>query len=339
MTGTTKRHESTRIRTDARSRDRAFVFLVLLTCLAFASCRPASENEARRLAEDAAATAELNRINTLLASHRPVTRLDIESLNGLRKKYPGSDVVRQLLQGALIKREDWAAAEAVVAGIPETERTTGDRLNLGKIYLKQGRFADAARVLASIPADAPEGIEIAALKGQAQFYGGETDAAVATLESIREDLILRKRADELAILGTIYFRRAEHLKAIDVLQQAVAIAPDNVAANNALGRVYTASGDNEKAEIYRQRLAAISERTAAAQKRKSRLVPLFYQLEDAYAAKEFDKVIAIVRQIEPEADDATKATLYQYLAAAYQEQGKDAEAKNALAEAAKLTQK
>ena len=50
-------------------------------------------------------------------------------------------------------------------------------------------------------------------------------------------------------------------------------------------------------------------------------------------------MIRLVQQIQPEADAHTKATLYQYLAAAYKAQGNEPEANRALAEAAKLTQK
>ncbi len=316
-----------------------FAFSLVLACSLFA-CQSGSDGDATRLTADKPATAELNRVNTLLASNRPVTRVDIDSLNSLRERYPASAVVRQLLQGALIKRGDWAAAEKVIGEIPDNERTNSERLNLAKIYFKQGKFSEATDLLKRMSPDAAEfGLEIPTLLGQSQFYAGNLDEAVAALEPIRDTLVLQKRADNLALLGTIYLRQGDHRKAIEILEKAVEVSPDNISSNNALSRAYAATGDETRAQSVRERLQAINERVAVAEKKSARRVALFYQLEDAYAAKDFEKVIALVGQIQPDADDAVKPTLYQYLAAAYQAQGKETEAKNARAEAAKLTPK
>ena len=329
----------TRKRPDARYKDLAHIVLSLLIVFGLISCGAEAARDSERLANDKTATAELNRLNSLLSSNRPVTRIDIESLNKLREQYPNSQAVRQILQGALIKRGDWAAAEKIIADTPDSQRTTPDRLNLAKIYFKQGKFSEASGLLKTISSNTNERVEATALLGQSQFYSGDLNEAATTFESIRNELVEQKRADDLTLLGTIYSRRGDHAKAIEILQSAVAVSPDNVSANNALSRVYAAAGDQSKAAALREKVETINARVAADEKKRSRLIPLFYQLEDAFAAKDFDKVIALVGQIQPEADDATKPTLYQYLAAAYQAQGKQAEAKNALAEAAKFTQK
>lgn len=324
-----------------RSSSRLACFAVFLSAVLLSNaCVSARDNDTTLLEADKAATAELDRLNSVLASNRPVTKIDIDSLNRLRDQYPSSPVVRRILQGALIKRGDWAAAEEIIASIPHRERANADKINLAKIYFKQGKFSEAVEILKPMLPDAAEsGVEIWALLGQSQFYSGNLDEAAASLERVRDELVGQKRADDLAVLGTIYLRRGDHKKAIDVLQKAVEASPDNVAANNALSRAYAAIGDEANAQAYRSKVESISARIAADEKRKSRLVPLFYRLEDAYAAKDFDRVIAIVGEIQPDADDSTRPTLYQYLAAAYKAQGKETEAQKALAEAARLTQR
>lgn len=338
-TETTKSHEVTRKSIDVRYPHFAYLVLFLAIVFGLISCGVKGERDAERLAKDKTATAELNRLNSLLSSSRPVTRIDIESLDKLREQYPNSPAVRQILQSALIKRGDWAAAERIIAETPDSERTSSGRLNLAKIYFKQGKFSEASDLLKAIASNADQRVEATALLGQSQFYGGNLDEAATSFESIRNELVEQKRADDLTLLGTIYSRRGDQTKAIEILQKAVEVSPENISANNALSRVYASAGDQSKADVYREKVQAINARVAADEKKRSRLLPLFYQLEDAYAAKDFDKVIALVGQIQPEADDATKATLYSYLAAAYQAQGKELEAKNALAEAAKFTQK
>src|SRR5687767_15378468 len=75
-------HEITRTR--AAAPHRLLVgFLGLVALCALVSCRSAADRASVRLDEDKTAQAELNRINALLASSRPVTRVDVEYLGKL----------------------------------------------------------------------------------------------------------------------------------------------------------------------------------------------------------------------------------------------------------------
>ncbi len=310
--------------------------LLALMVITFAGCQADQESDDSKLTKDRNATVELNRINAVLASTQPVTRLDVETLAALRTRYPNATVVRQLYQGALIKRGDWAAAEQIISSIPEPQRTTADRLNLARIHFKLGRFHDAAEVLRRIQPGDAERLEVTGLLGQALFYEGKVDEAMGTLEGVRDQLLAQKRGDDLAVLATAYSRRGDHQRAIELLQKAAEAAPENVPVLNALSRAYGAAGDAAKAESTAMKLGEVNARVAEREKKRSRLVPLFYRLEDAYAAKDYERVIALVEQLQPESDDATKPTLYQYLAAAYKAQGKEAEARRALEAAANL---
>ena len=181
--------------------------------------------------------------------------------------------------------------------------------------------------------------DVAALLGQAEFYLGNVSEAVKNFETVLPQLIEQKRGDDLTILGTAYHRQGSNAKAIETLRSAVGIAPDSIAATSALARIYAAAGDVANAEAARMRLEELSARLGEQERRKSRQVALFYQLEDAYAAKDHDRVISLVNQIRPEADPPTLAMLHQYLAAAYKAQGREADANRELEEAARLVQK
>lgn len=313
--------------------------LILAALFGLASCGASAESDSQQLAKDAAATAELNRINAILSGNRAVTRIDLESLTNLREKYPNAPAVRKVLQGALIKRGDWAAAERVIEETPDSERTNSDRLNLAKIYFKQGKFGEASEVLTAISPGPDERLEVMSLLGQSRFYGGQSDEAVTSLEAVRAQLIEQKRGDDLAHLGLAYSRLGDNARARDTLLKAAEISPASLTAHSGLVRVHSALGDSAQAEVWSTKLRTLNDRIAADEKKKSRLVPLYYQLEDAYAAKDFDRVVKLVMKIQPDADDSTRAALYQYLAAAYRAQGKESEAQKALDDAARLTRR
>jgi Flp pilus assembly protein TadD len=313
--------------------------LTAICLLCLSACQTNVERDAALLAEDKSAVAEIKRINTNLSSGQAVSQSDIDALNKLREKYPAAAEVRQALQAALIKRGDWAALEKLIGEIPENEQTSADRITLAKIYFKLGRFQDAVETLKNLPADNATELETKSLLGQAQFYLGRRDEAAQTIDSIWDQILLQKKADEITLRGMIYFHQGNYDKAVETLKKAIEIAPENISASNALSRVYAARGDTANAEIYVTKTQRVNEMTAAAEKKKSRLVPLYYELENAFKSKKYNEVISLAKRLLPETDERNRAALYQYLAVAYQAQGNQIEANNALAEAAKLTGK
>lgn len=326
-----------RFHCEIASRFELIFTVIFLSCLI--GCQSASQKDAALVAADKPALAELKRINTNLGGGQAISQADVASLNKLREKYPNSAEVRQTLQAALIKREDWATVEQLIGEIPEAEKTNADRINLAKVYLKLGQYEKAADLLKPLIGEKTSEVETKSLLGQAQFYLGQFDEAAKTIDSIRDQILAQKKTDEMTLRGMIYFRQGKNDEAIETLKKVIEIAPDNISANNALSRIYSAKGDTASAEIYRTKAQNANEAVAASEKKKSRLVPLYYQLEDAFKAKKYDEVVNLARQILPETDGQNKAALYQYLAVAYQAQGKPAEAQNVLAEAAKLTGK
>lgn len=314
------------------------IFTVIFL-LFFLACQNSNQKGARLLTSDKSAIAEIKRINANLAAGQNVSQADIDSLNSLREKYPEALEVRQTLQAALIKREDWATVEKIIVETPEKDKTNADRLNLAKIYLKLGEYEKAAELLKTLTGDKTIEVEAKSLLGQAQFYLGQTNEAAQTIDSVWNELVAGKKTDEMTLRGMIYFRQGKLDEGIETLKKVLEIEPENISANNALSRIFAAKGDTANAEIYLNKAQAAHEKIAALEKKKSRLVPLYYQLEDAYKAKKYDEVINIARQILPDADEKNQAALYQYLANAYQAQGNQAEAENAMRKAAELNRK
>lgn len=303
------------------------------------ACQNKIESDAARLAADPAAVAEIKRINANLAGGQFVSQADIDSLNSLREKYAASPDVRRTLQAALTRRGDWAAAEKFIGEIPDAERTNADRLNLARIYLKLGQYEKAVETIKNLSGDKAVEVEAKSLLGQAEFSLGRTGEAAQAIDSVWEQIVAQKKTDEINLRGMIYFHQGDFDRAVETLKKTLEIAPENISANNALSRVYAAKGETANAEIYLAKAQKANEAVAIAEKKKSRLVPLYYQLEEAYKTQKYDDVINLAGQILPDADERNKATLYQYLASAYQAQGRQAEAQNALAEAAKLNVK
>jgi len=294
------------------------------------------KTDAERLAQNRQDTAELKRIQSVIISSKIILVSDYESLKNLRAKYPASVDVRQTFQAALILRNDWEALEKFLTEIPQEQRTKTGQIELTKVYIKQGKTAEAANVIEPMTVAAPNDAELNALAGQAFFFTGQYDKAASCLDRVWNDLISKKSVDEMTVRGLIYFYQGNNQRAVEVLEQALKIDPQSVPAANALSRVYSAQGDREKAETYRTQAEQLTKAKHEEEKRQSALVKYGYELEDAWKAKSYDAVIRIAQEMMAFADNNTKIVLYQYQAQAYQALGKTAEAQSALNEAAKL---
>ncbi|MEP6903304.1 MAG: hypothetical protein ABJA66_16370, partial [Actinomycetota bacterium] len=120
----------------------------LLVCLfLFDSCQNATEKDSNLLNRDKQSLAELNRVNQIISSGQLITQNEVDSVQKIREKYPSAPVVRQILQSALIRREDWQTAADLISQIPELQRTDEEKNNLAKIYLKLGRYEDVLRIV------------------------------------------------------------------------------------------------------------------------------------------------------------------------------------------------
>lgn len=314
-------------------------FLLFIFLFAFASCQTQTEKDTIRLKQDAQANAELSRVNQMMANGQYLMKKDMDALQQIREKYPHAPVARQILQAALIKREDWQTAADFINQVPDSERTYEEKKNLANIYLKLGRYEDTLQTVKPLRGQHPANAELISTESSALFYLGKYEEAGQLLDQIWNEIVGAKKTDEMTMRGMIYFYAKDYPKAVETLNKAIEFNPNNVAAYNALTRVYSAQGDTAKAEEYTQKVQMIFDKMTADTQKKVKFVESAKQLEEAFKAKRFDEVVILAQKMIPEAENADKAALYQFLANAYQAQGKFVEAQNALAEAEKVKNK
>lgn len=311
-------------------------FFVLICSLLFISCQSDAKQEVSALSGDKQAIAELSRINQILASGQPFAPADFESLKKIYEKYPDDTQIRNTFQSALVKREDWVSIEKFINRIPAAERTRADQLNLGKVYLKLGRFQELIDLMKPLAETAKGDTDFNALLGFGYFYAGQNDEAARYFDNVWEAIISEKRVDEITTRGMIYFRQNNFPKAIETFEKSLEINPQNSTATNILSRIYAAQSNSEKAEEFRRRTAEIHQRGEESEAKAMRQVSLYYDLQNAWKDKKYSEVIALANRILPEADEKNKPALYQYIAESNKALGKMPEAEAALKEMEKL---
>lgn len=303
----------------------------LLLALAFASCQ--SNDQA--LENDGPATAEINRVLTVMNTGQKISQEDIDSLQKINEKYPGVKKSQEALHAALISRQDWAALEKFYAAKKSAgEFTVEDQANLGKVYINLGHFADAVETL--VPLKDGGNVEMVTLLANAYFQLGRYDEAKELLDGNWEKILAEKRIAAMVTRGMIYFYQADKDRAITVLEKAHEIEPENIAAGNGLSRVYSAMGNQEKADEYIEKVQNTFNRMTAEEQAKTRFVSQIYKLQEAYQAGRHQEVVIIAERLIPQADPRNKQALYQYLYKSYQALGKPKEAQESLTKAQQM---
>ncbi|MEZ5429367.1 MAG: tetratricopeptide repeat protein [Pyrinomonadaceae bacterium] len=285
---------------------------------------------------DKQAMDEVNRINQILNLKQKPAQEDIDSIRKIYGQYPGAKPVRETMQAALISREDWAALENFYRELPASAQTPADKVNLSKVYIKLGRYQDAVETLRPIENETDP--EIKTLLANAHFHLGQYEESKKLLDASWEQLTREKKFEEIAMRGMIYFYQGDSDKAVEILQKALEMNPEQIFALNGLSRVYAARGEREKAEEYLTRVQQAFQKITAEERRKTRFVENIYKLQEAFKAKRFQEVIVLANQSLPDADPKNKAALYQYLASSYQALGRQEEAREALTRAKQFQQ-
>ena len=307
--------------------------LLVLTCVVLCiSC----QSDETALQNDATAKLTVNKTSQMLTSGQKIKAEQIEAIKAVYEKYPNSKTALQTYKSALIIREDWASLEKLLTKIPFSEMSDDDKVNLGKTYMRLGRYKDAIEILKTF--EKGNSLENKVLLATAYFRLGKYNEAKPIFDANWEQILTEKKAPEVSMRGMIYFYEKENEKAIDTLKKALEIDPNNISAANGLSRVYSAQGETEKAEEYLAKVQESFDKMTAEETRKTNIVGKLYKLQEAYKAKRFQEVINLSKELLPQVDARNKGTIMQYLFNSYQALGMTKEAQEVLAKAKQMQQ-
>ncbi len=309
--------------------------LLIASALFAGACTSAGVSSEGDFQKDAAAQSAVKTAAASLQSTRSITPEAFKALRDAFEKYPNASPIRDVYRQALISREDWDAIEKFLTD-GGRELSQDDRVLLGQVYVKSGKYQQAADTLQPIVTQDPNDLEANRLLAYAYFHLDRIGEASAALDRVWQQIVDAKRHDEMTLRGLIYLREDNFPKAIEVLNAAHEIAPDHIAANNALSRAYARMDNTEKAEYHRRLTVEGQDRAVRDRLRGSDNVRKVVELEQAWKAKEHSRVIQLAREILPSSPPAQQFVAYQYIYESSKALGDEAGAQRALAEAQRL---
>jgi len=309
----------------------ATICLAILLC----ACQPAIGVDDPALKEPNT-SAKLVQLSNSLRTTRSISNENFAEIRSLIDRFPTSKAVRQTYLEALIVRDDWGTLETYLTGTPSDELSPDDKLLLGKVYIKNGKYSKGLEILEPVAANRSDDFEIIGLLGNAYFHLDQPEKAGPLFDGIWERLVAEKRYEEITMRGLIYFRNGDIQKALEVLNRSYEIKPDQVAVNNALSRIYAKLGQTEKSEFHRGLTVSSLDRSVEEKYRASQNVQRIIELENAWKAKEYSRVITAARQMLPTAPPTQRVVLYQYIVEAATAIGDKATVDDARSEIQKL---
>ncbi|MFN8422558.1 MAG: tetratricopeptide repeat protein [Anaerolineae bacterium] len=268
-----------------------------------------------------------------MASARKASDEQLAALRALYAAHPASADVGAVLQAALVAREDWTGLAAVLTA--RSSLSAAERSTLAKVYIKLGRWADAAAAAQPLSDTAPTDPDAAYAAALPLARLGKLADAAAVLDRAKDAIVAARHADALTLRGMIHLDAGEVDAARSVLEQATALDPAYFPAFNALGRARMALGDAAGAQAAYDQVAAIHARDDAATAQRLRLSARATALKAAEAG-DYAAARTIVEAMLPEADAAdakTRRELWQFAAAIYEALGESDKAAAAQAQA------
>lgn len=306
--------------------------LLLLGSVFLLACTGAAERDSAAFRKNQTAVAQLSRIKAVIDATNTIPPNDFAVVKELLGQYPSAPEVRSVYRDALVVRKDWDVLEAFLRQTPADKLPDEERRALGSVLVRNGKYSDAAAVLAPLAEKNPGDLESQSQLAMAEYYLGRLDDASKRLDSFRDRAVAEKRAGDLTLRGIIHLSKNELERAEEVLKAALAIAPESAAVTNALSQVYARSGNQAEAENYRRKTVAINDKLADDEYQARRRVEQLYELENAWKAKNYRDVIRLASAMIPNADRNRKVVLLQYLAESHKATGNAAEAQKAAAE-------
>ncbi len=311
------------------------VFGFLLFAFLVAGCE--KQNTAANANLDPAAAETVRSFRVTLEQGKGVSTEDVQALRSVYDRYPNATLVRQLLKNAYVSRSDWDALELLLTDRPLNELPQDEKIMLGTLLVKVGKYPKAIDLLEPLSNDIPN-VEVYALLGTSYFYLDRPAEAGVAFDKVWDEIVASKRFDEMTMRGIIFFRENKLDESLETLKRSHQIKPDHIATNNALSRVFARLGDTEQAEAFRKRTVEGQGALVQSQYAASRQVKNVYDIEVAWKEKRFAEVIRISTEMLPAANRDQKIVLYQYIYEANKGLGNQSSAESALKELKQLQQ-
>lgn len=293
---------------------------------------PAGIEGARPADLDAAARARLAAVRDEMLRAGKCTDDCLRELRTLFESFPDSEDVRIALNNALVQRRDWNGLAQLYEG--RADRTARENAYLGTVYIQLGRHADAAALLVPLSDATPADAELAYNAAYALHHMGDIEAAANRLDAGWE----RYRADgdvhAMTLRALTHVAAGEPERAVEILDEVVAVDPEYFPAHFALGSAHAALGDEPAAEAAFRRVAEIHASTEADTARRLRLSAQAEALKAAWAAKDYAEAERLVDAMLPQVDEPDlRRTILEFAAAIYEATGRSEAAREALIEA------
>jgi tetratricopeptide (TPR) repeat protein len=171
-------------------------------------------------------------------------------LDGLLKDNPGSaDLLYQLGRVDLAERKFKDAEDTFQRAYELNPANLRSLMGIVETNMAQNKTDEALKILQTESDKAPSRLDLLLAIGNTALRAGKLDFAIQTFNKLIEQVDKgAKQGDIYLRLGETYRRKGDSTAAIQALQKAREILPDNTVVLNTLASVFTGAGRKPEAE-------------------------------------------------------------------------------------------
>jgi len=128
------------------------------------------------------------------------------------------------------------------------------KLALARVTLNMGKFEESAEYSAWLVEAGEEVVDASIYLSEANYRMDRPEKAAANLENVVDDMHGRRRLRVLKFLYRIYIELKQRDRALNTLEEAVSIYPDDIFINYRLGLEKARDGQRDEAAVYLEKV-------------------------------------------------------------------------------------
>lgn len=264
---------------------RAPIALLGLLALLAGGCAstPAS------LAEDAETQSRLNALLGAPEGQR-CTAQTYGALAEIQDRYPDEPAIFDGLRRHFEQCQAWAELEAHLASKPEAERSLEEQVDLARVRLRHTQdFEAAAEGAEQLVARDPDNADYVSLLAAARHYQGRMAEAAPAVDRVWSQLVAAGNVDIMTMRALAYHEAGNTQRALNILEEALAIRPEHAFTLSSLSRVLASSGDLERAKEVSDRAQALRDAAAEEEAQVTRINDLARAMQTAFAEGRYEE--------------------------------------------------
>lgn len=236
------------------------------------------------------------------------------ALDAIGGRYPAAPEVATARRAYYSTCGEWQALADMLAAIPAASRSEADTVTLARVDIRYlQKFAEGETLVRPLVAAQPSNLDLASLLAASLYYQQRFAEAVPMVDALWQQVVASRNVDIMTMRAEAFLNEGNADRAIRVLNEVLAYAPQHEFGRAVLSRAMAVKGDASGAAAVQATTDAIRAAREAEVANATWVNDRLAEMRAAFDAKRFDESERMARSIIPHLPENRKHEMYDTL--------------------------